>query len=413
MKLGKKKKLHVVDEDRDLTDDIVDKIMDELKDEDTEIKELNERIMKHKRHFRQRVMIGICAVFFCVVGTYVLLRTRTYSNIQIVDHSGEQKSGTYIKFANGVLSYSKDGAVFTNANGKELWNQPYQMKHPIVTIAGETVAVADQGGNAISVFGKEGLKGEITTLLPIEKISVSEQGIVAALLENAEAPQIICYDTVGNILVEHKATVSSTGYPLDLALSPNGELLLVSYLYTQEGRITSKVSCFNFGEVGQDKTDRIVEHNVYEDMLVPMVSFMTNDTAIVVGDSQLEYYKGSQVLVSDTIIKLEQPIKSAFHNDKYVGLVLQGEVMNELRVYDKNGKEVSAVEFEGEYSNIEMHGEQIVMYEGNQCTVFMKSGHKRFEGEMSAEISEIFPIFGINKYFMVSANGLEKVRFIK
>ena len=413
MRLGKKKNLHVIDEDAELTDNIVDKIVSELNDEPSEMDELNERIKRHKKRFRQRVIVGIVVALLCVTGTYVLLRTQTYTNVQVVDHFGEQKSGTYTKFANGVLCYSKDGVVFKNIEGKELWNQPHQMKHPIIAIAGETVAVADQGGNAISIFDKQGLKGEITTLLPIEKISVSEQGIVAALLANAETPQIICYDVVGNVLVEHKAMVSSTGYPLDLALSPNGELLLVSYLYIQDGNITSKVSCFNFGEVGQDKTDRIVEQNVYEDTIIPKVSFMTKDTAIVVGDAKLEYYKGSQLLTRTTTVEIERPIKSVFHNDKYVGLVLQGETKNELRVYDRNGKEISAVEFEGEYGNIEIHGEQIVMYEGNRCTVFMKSGHKRFEGEMNAEISEIFPIFGINKYFMVSANGLETVRFIQ
>ena len=413
MKLGKRKNLHVLDEDSDPTDDIINKMIDEFKDEDTELEQLNVRILKHRQRFRKRLIVGISVVLFCMIGTYILLVTQTYSNIRVVNHNGEQRLGTYVHFANGILCYSKDGVVFTGTNGKELWNQPYQMKHPIAVIAGETIAIADQGGNAIFVFDRQGIKGEITTLLPIEKISVSEQGIVAALLENAETPQIICYDFVGNVLVEHKATVSTTGYPLDLALSPNGELLLVSYLYTQEGVITSKISCFNFGEVGQDKTDRIVVQNEYEDMVIPMVSFMTKDTAIVIGDSQLEYYTGSQLLASDKVIKLDKPIKSAFHNERYVGLILQGEAKNELRIYDRRGNEVSVSEFDGEYSNVEIFGEQIVMYEGNQLAVFTKSGHKRFEGEMSAEISQLFPIFGINKYFMVSANGLEEIRFVQ
>lgn len=413
MKLKKKKNVPAIDENENLTDEIIEEIMEELQDEDTEIEALNERIMKHRRRAKLRLFLGIFLALACIIGTYILLITRTYSNVQIIEHTGEQRSGTYVQFANGILCYSKDGVVFTNINGKELWNQPYQMKHPIAVMAGESVAIADQGGNAIAVFDKQGLKGEITTLLPIEKISVSEQGIVAALLENGDNPQIICYDVVGNVLVEHKVAVSSTGYPLDLALSPNGELLLVSYLYTQEGVITSKISYFNFGEVGQDKTDRIVKQQAYDDKVIPFVSFMTQDTAIVVSGSHLEYYKGSQLPESQRIIELDKPIKSVFHNDKYVGIILQGEAKNELRVYDRNGKEISASEFEGEYSNVAIFGEQIVMYEGNRCIIFMKSGHKRFEGEMSADISEIFPIFGINKYFMVSATGLEQIRLVQ
>ena len=413
MKLRKRKELPTINENKDLTDDIIEEIMDELADKTVETEDWNERIKKHKWRFRRRLVLGILFSLLSVIGIYVLLTTQTYSNIQILEHVGEQRGGIYIQFANGVLCYGKDGVVFTNTNGQELWNQPYQMKHPIAVVADETVAIADRGGNTISVFDKQGLKGEITTLLPIEKISVSKQGIVAALLENGDTPQIICYDIVGNILVEHKITVSNTGYPLDLALSPNGELLFVSYLYTQEGIITSKISCFNFGEVGQDKTDRIVEQQIYEDKIVPFLSFMTQDTALVVSDSKLEYYKGSQLPQSHAVIEMDKPIKSVFHSEKYVAVILQGEAKNELRVYDRNAREISVSEFEGEYSNVAIFGEQIVLYEGNRCIIFMKSGHKRFEGEMNAEIAEIFPVFGINKYFMVSANGLEQIRLVR
>jgi len=58
----------------------------------------------------------------------------------------------------------------------------------------------------------------------------------------------MCYDTAGNVLVEHKTSLSGTGYPLDVSLSEDGEVMQVVYLYTQEGKITSKVAYYNFGE---------------------------------------------------------------------------------------------------------------------------------------------------------------------
>lgn len=47
----------------------------------------------------------------------------------------------------------------------------------------DVFAIADVGGNTIMIFQKSGLKGEIETTLPIEKISVSNQGIVSAILK--------------------------------------------------------------------------------------------------------------------------------------------------------------------------------------------------------------------------------------
>lgn len=45
-------------------------------------------------------------------------------------------------------------------------------------ITEKSAAVADKEGNDILVFQEDGLKGEVHTTMPIEKVSVSEQGIV-------------------------------------------------------------------------------------------------------------------------------------------------------------------------------------------------------------------------------------------
>ena len=70
--------------------------------------------------------------------------------------------------------------------------------------------------------------------------------------------KVICYDTAGNILVEHKTSLAGSGYPVDVALSANGQLMQVLYLYTQDGRIEGRLHYYNFGDAGKDKTDHQV-----------------------------------------------------------------------------------------------------------------------------------------------------------
>ena len=53
------------------------------------------------------------------------------------------------------------------------------------------------------------------------------------------------------------------------------------------------------------------------------------------------------------------------------------------------------------------------MYGGTQCSVFTRAGIHRFEGEMDDPILEMFPVFGVNKYIVMNANGMEVVRFVK
>lgn len=96
------------------------------------------------------------------------------------------------------------------------------------------------------IFQREGLKGEIKTTLPIEKISVSEQGIVSVIVKNEFDPSIICYDAAGNVLVELQASFEGEGYPVDVAISGDGEVMQVVYLCMKDTVVSSKVSYYNF-----------------------------------------------------------------------------------------------------------------------------------------------------------------------
>lgn len=53
------------------------------------------------------------------------------------------------------------------------------------------------------------------------------------------------------------------------------------------------------------------------------------------------------------------------------------------------------------------------MYEGASCLIYSKLGVKQFEGTTEYEIKEVIPVFGINKYLVMNADGLAEVRLVK
>jgi len=182
-----------------------------------------------------------------------------------------EDNNKYAQFADGIVRYSRDGVVFLDRKNEEQWIQPCQMKNPIIDVNEEVFAVADSGGNSILVFTEKGLKGEIEATLPIEKVSVSNQGIVSTILKNEGSPMIVSYDAAGNILVEHQVTVNSTGYPLALDMSRDGMTLAVSYLSMKGDMIKSKVAYYNFGEAGKARTDNEVSMEEYDGTVIPEV----------------------------------------------------------------------------------------------------------------------------------------------
>ena len=413
----KRKKFRVLEKDQDPTDKIVDRILGELRKEDHPETESMEEAKWQKRKRWKKTGIIAGSILAVSIGIYLLINLQTYTSVRTVDTypvSGAA-SNEYKQFADGVLKYSRDGISYLDQKGSEVWNQPYQIQNPVVDVNETSGAVADKGGNAILVFNEEGLRGEIETDLPIERISVSEQGIVSVILIDESSSQILCYDAAGNILVEHKTSVNGTGYPMDAALSPDGEILQVLYLYTQDGTITSRVAYYNFGQEGESETDHQVTEQEYKDVVMADGFFMNQSVSAAVGDNMLTIFRGKSVPEEAVKVEIDKEIKSVFHSQKYIGMILKNEGKEgyELRLYNDRGQMAMSEDFSGDYSNVKICGSQVIMYDGKNCSIFTRGGIQKFEGEMNSNILEIFPVAGVNKYIVMNENGMEVVRLVK
>lgn len=413
----KRKKFRVLEKDQDPTDKIVDRILGELRKEDHPETEAMEEAKRQKRKRWKKTGIIAGSILAVSIGIYLLINLQTYTSVRTVDTypvSGAA-SNEYKQFADGVLKYSRDGISYLDQKGSEVWNQPYQIQNPVVDVNETSGAVADKGGNAILVFNEEGLRGEIETDLPIERISVSEQGIVSVILIDESSSQILCYDAAGNILVEHKTSVNGTGYPMDAALSPDGEILQVLYLYTQDGTITSRVAYYNFGQEGESETDHQVTEQEYKDVVMADGFFMNQSVSAAVGDNMLTVFRRKSVPEEAVKVEIDKEIKSVFHSQKYIGMILKNEGKEgyELRLYNDRGQMAMSEDFSGDYSNVKICGSQVIMYDGKNCSIFTRGGIQKFEGEMNSNILEIFPVAGVNKYIVMNENGMEVVRLVK
>ena len=393
------------------------RIVRELKKSDQPKTEEQEQFEKARKKRWKKTALIAAVIVALAVGVYLLINLQTYTSARALDtYTVSGASGSaYEQFADGVLKYSRDGISYLNLHGEEMWNQPYQMKNPVVDVNGSSAAVADKGGNAVLVFNEEGVRGETQTNLPIERVRVSEQGIVSVILTDENEARVLCYDAAGNLLVENKTSMNGTGYPLDVALSPDGETMQVLYLYTEAGAVKSRVIYYNFGESGEEKTDHLVAQMEYEDTVMASGFFMDEKISVAVGDNRLTIYRGGNVPEETENIEIKKQIKSVFHNEKYIGMVLKNEGKEgyELRLYNTRGQVAMSENFTGDYSHVKLCGSQVIMYDGKNCSIFTRGGIHKFDGEMNSNILEIFPVPGVNKYIVMNENGLEVVRLVK
>lgn len=417
MKLRERKNLRLVRPESDEAGKIVNEVITEIHEADDEMRELEEKVKRHRRNHRIKVSVITVSVIVIVSALYFFIAYRTFTEARIVGSHQEERyhNSSYKVFSELIVKYSKDGVTLLDKNGKERWNQSYQMATPMIALGEKSGVIADNGGNDMIVFQETGVKGEIHTNLPIEKVDVSQQGIVAAILKEEMNPKVVCYDAQGNLLVEHKIAVSTSGYPIEVAISDDGKTLLVSYLQITNGKVNSRVVYYDFSGKGQEVEDYEIFSEVYEDTVIPEAYFIGNEVSVLVGDASLMIFHGKGDPVLSKNIKIDKKINSIFRYDKYIGMFLKNEGKEgyELRLYTIYGKQVFSENVDKEYANATMAGREIMLYDNNQLCIYGLNGVKRFEGEVKNNISEITPVFGINKYLVMNANGMDEIQFAK
>lgn len=357
------------------------------------------------------IMTLLVAILVLTAG--FLYMNHTYTDIRIVDST--EKSGSdqnhYAEFARGILQYSRDGIGMYDNDGDELWNHPCQMQSPTAEICENTAVIGDLDGTSVIVLTRDGVKGEFQTSRPIECLTVSAQGIVGAVLKSEMTPLICCYDAKGNILAEQKASLSNTGYPLGIALAPDGKTLLVSYLLTNETTVSSRVVFYSFAD---DSEEHVIAEETYADTMIPTVAFLDGTSSMLVGDNKLIVWKGISAPKEESCTEISGEIQKVTYHGGKIAMTLKNKDSSGYRlcVYNDRARLLFSKSFKQEYNQLKLSHNQIILYEGSRCMIYNIHGTKKYEGDIGESISDLVPISGWNKYILLSTEGIRKIRFV-
>lgn len=372
-----------------------------------------EQIRSHRLTIFYRVILGILLVGAVAAILFVSWKNRSYSESVISNSVAVSKveGSTYSTLGTSILTYSKDGANCMNSKGSVQWNQTYEMQNPMVDINGSVVAIGDYNGRTIYVMNESGSLGEITTNLPIRNFRVSANGIVAVILDNSAITQLCFFDTQGNKLVQAESTMDKSGYPIDISISPNGELLAISYFFVDSGMIKSSIAFHNFGAVGQNQSsDRFVSGYNYQGNVIPFIRFMNSSTAFAVSDDRIMFFTGDQKPLSAAENLLNEDVQGIFYNEEYVGLVFlnaEGEGKYRLDVYNTSGNLVTYKTFDMEYEDIIFNKDNIIIYNEAEYSVSNMNGVERFKDQFSETVFLLVPTGRENRFTIMTQDAME------
>ena len=376
-----------------------------------------EKIRSHKLTVFYRMLLIMALIVGVIFFLVVQWRDKVFTESMITSSAPLTivHGATVENLGGNILLYSKDGASCMDAGGNAVWNRTYEMQAPMLSICGTTVAIGDYNGRSIYVMNKTGEKGIVNTNLPIRKVCVSENCVVAAVLDDAEVTRINVYNGNENTdepIVYSKATMDKSGYPVSISLSPNGKLLMISYLYVDSGTMKSSVAFYNFGEVGKNETDNYVSGYDYLNTIIPYVQFMDNDSAFGVSDDRIVFFSGGERPVNVSSALLDEEVQSIYYSDKYVGLVFRnqtGESAYRLDVYNDNGNKIHSELFDLEYTDIVFNKDQIIIYSDQECSICNMKGVDKFTGSFGGDTALIIPTASVDKYVTVTMDSIDNV----
>ena len=373
------------------------------------------RLSRHKRNIVKKTVITVVAIAAAVTAVGFYIEKRSYHNYKVVQSSEQEDvvSTSYIEMDGDILRYSPDGVSLVSDKMSTLWSETYQMQNPVADVNGTRAVIADKDGTTLEIYDKSGKTGSVTTSYSIIKARVSKSGLVAAILDGGDDTWIDFYSTDGSLIAENQTKIDDPGYPLDIAVSEDGVVMMVTYQFGDGSDTTSYVAFYNFGDVGQNEDDRIVSGYKYEGVIVPQIQYLSNNRSIALKDNGFTIYQGSQIPKEVKTIETDKEIVSTFYDDDMVGLVFKNDSKDKqyiMEVYNTaDGKLKFKEDFNIPYTTIKLSGGNILMYNSSQMCVMNSRGVQKYLGSVDGTIKDFFKI-GMNRYLLVLDSGVDVIK---
>lgn len=373
-----------------------------------------EKIKSHKFTIFYRTILVFVLIVAIVAALYIQWKNKVYTQMAVVSSAEIHitQDANLLPFAGYLLTYSKDGAGCMDIKGNAVWNQTFEMQNPMVDMCQNVVAIGDYNGRSIYVMDTGGVIGNITTNKPMRDFCVASNGVVAVVLDDTDTTWIYLYDAKGKELVYFRTTMKDSGYPIKVSISPNAQLVCVSYLFVDSGQMKSSVAFYNFGDVGQNNTNNYVSGYDYLDVVVPFASFLDNKSLFAVSDDRIMFYGGAQKPVTIAESLISETVQSVYYGNEYIGLVFISTESNSryrLDVYHKSGEFRQSIEFDIDYRDILFREDQIIIYNESECRIYNSNGMEKYSGRFEKSALVLIPQSNAYRYMIVTPDSIDTV----
>ena len=193
-------------------------------------------------------------------------------------------------------------------------------------------------------------------------------------------------------------------------LSPDGSSIAVSYLCVTSGAAQSRVTFYNFSEVGKNANCLVGAHN-YNETVISEIRFLDEDNVCLFGEKGFYIWNNMKQPKAVAKKTFSETIKSAFCNEDVVGMILDaGEEKAQMILYDTEGKKKLSQKVDADYTSVQICEDEILLNSATKCVVYRTNGVKKFSKNLSSKISYFFPGQKTNRYFLIQDSKIKTIK---
>ena len=375
-----------------------------------------ERIKRHRDKIRAARVFGAVIAVIAVLLVLLFFTTRHYNRAEIIkirDFVAEE-GAVCVNFDGRVLQYGPNGATCADRSGRVRWSITYEMDQPIVSMRGNVAAIADYGGTTIYVMSAKKQLFTVSTSMPIHKVSVSEGGEVAAVLDDNSKTWIRLYSDTGKEIAYFVRSMEENGYPMDVAVSPDGKTVCVSSLLMKDDSVVSNLSFYNFGKAGKDYDQHLVGNFEYTNEVFPYVRFLGDNALAAASDSRLVVFDTSSTVPKNSFNNmLTENLQGIFESGNRIGLLftdLTRENLYRLDLYGRDGKKEGSVGFSMVFDELQIKGGRVYINNEQSMQIYSLSGREIFNGGFDRPVKVLIPAATLGGLGAVSENEIDSIK---
>jgi hypothetical protein len=372
---------------------------------------------RRKKKINQRYRILLCfAIIIIAVVTCIVYQYREFQSFSREKTVVEETStATQIEpYKGGVIKYGDNIIAYYDSSGSKVWSKTYSVSNPQIKISENYIMVADLKGTQVYIYNEKGKEYTITTSYAISDAEIANQGVVAVALSTKKTNYIELYNISGEKLVSIQTSIDETGYPLDIALSPNGGLLCASYFIVNGVEMKNRLTFYDFSEDGA-KTENILGGVDFDNTIVPTVAFLGDDTVCAFGDDKISVYNINSKPKLKKEISVEASIQSIAYDSEHFAIIRERstdetEGNYTLQVFSKNGNKIGHCGISDDYNTMMLYKNKILLNSAYHSTIITTSGRKIFDYNFSKHLLQIVPGKGGRDFFVEYEDRLDLIK---